>query len=406
MKSRRFRGHRGISPTTDASGRRDSGFHDDGGDGVFLTVSDGEQDVTGTGLLEDFTGPAVQEQLRLSQTSGLNLQVLPPDPLLPARSQRLERGFLGGESSGKVLELILAGRTVIDFRRREHSLHHGVSTFQRPHDAAHFHDIDPDSDHHFAVLTFPGMFHSTQTRDVCFYRFSELEAIGGFVHAFTSRQTDASIEDASSPEEVAHHKPQLLGALEIPASRVVTLRQIHSARILEPQWCPKAPASPVLLGEGDGILIRKPGLYGVIRSADCLPILAVAGSAKAFCCIHAGWRGTLDRIVLQGVRRLLQKTGGDASSLEVAMGPCVRRCCYPVGNEVRARFEAAGHDLDRIFSGMHLDLVEANRAQLETLGVEKILDCDLCTCCRPELFYSHRRNRDRRRMWMLAGFRE
>ncbi len=89
----------------------------------------------------------------------------------------------------------------------------------------------------------------------------------------------------------------------------------------------------------------------------------------------------------------------------MAIGPCIRACCYEVGDEVRRHYGDLEHDLDSVFVGHHLDLVASNRAQAEAAGVTRILDCGLCTSCRHSTFYSYRRKQDTGRQWMLAGFR-
>ena len=72
---------------------------------------------------------------------------------------------------------------------------------------------------------------------------------------------------------------------------------------------------------------------------------------------------------------------------EVALGPCIRQCCYRVGPEVENRFRGAGHPVQELFSEDRLDLVTANRGQLEEMGVSKVIDSNQCTACRTDLFY-------------------
>ncbi|MCH8017185.1 MAG: polyphenol oxidase family protein, partial [Acidobacteria bacterium] len=144
----------------------------------------------------------------------------------------------------------------------------------------------------------------------------------------------------------------------------------------------------------------------VVRTADCLPILVLLAEKKQVCVLHTGWRGTRDRITREGVSRFLEATQASPQQLIAAMGPCIRKCCYEVGPEVRNQYAQSGHDLDRCFSGPQLDLVEANSAQLQELGVTRILDSKMCTACRTDLFYSYRREGETGRMWLLAGFQQ
>ena len=70
------------------------------------------------------------------------------------------------------------------------------------------------------------------------------------------------------------------------------------------------------------------------------------------------------------------------------VGPGIGGCCYEVGPEVLEAFE----DLDGVADGRMLDLRAVVRRKLEAAGVEEIDDVDLCTSCRPDLFFSHRRD--------------
>ena len=240
------------------------------------------------------------------------------------------------------------------------------------------------------------MFYEKRIRSVPFFQFSELEEVPGLVHAFTCRQTDQAC-GLESGERSAVNKTPFLDLLEISAGKTIQLRQVHSNRVLR-------RASPDIdRPEGDGLVLAKPEIFGVIKTADCLPVLVVDPLRRQLVVVHAGWRGTLGRILRRAIAELAG-TGSDPADLTVALGPCIRSCCYEVGPEFPERFKRKGHDVERIFRGRYLDLIEANRVEAEEAGVGRILDSGLCTCCRPEIFYSHRRDQDQRRMWAVAGF--
>jgi YfiH family protein len=120
-------------------------------------------------------------------------------------------------------------------------------------------------------------------------------------------------------------------------------------------------------------------------AADCVPIaLARAnGDAPAVGVLHAGWRGLLAGIAAGGVDAL----GG--TRLVAAVGPAIGPCCYEVGEEVadlfRARFGAG------VLRGSKLDLWTSAELALREAGIADVERFDLCTACRPDLFFSHRR---------------
>ena len=196
---------------------------------------------------------------------------------------------------------------------------------------------------------------------------------------------------------------------------LITLRQIHSDLIHY------VDQTPEHLLAGDGLLTDTPGLLLAVQAADCLPVIVVDRKRRAVGVFHAGWRGTVKRIVEKGVGEMRKHFGSDPSNLVAAIGPGVQACCYEVGAEVRTRFEgqfAYGESLFRevkesdpvrekypllfltarapghseLPNKLFLDLVEANRRQLLDAGVPaKNIDASApCTACHPELLFSYR----------------
>ena len=249
------------------------------------------------------------------------------------------------------------------------------------------------------------MFRQKNPGPASFFVFEELEEIPGFVHAFTSRQTDVSNQEPNPSDEVTLEKKLLLETLGLELNQLFFLRQVHSNRVVTVTRPSKA-AGPTLLGPADGVITVLPAQFPVIRTADCIPIVVLLAEKKQVCVLHTGWRGTRDRITREGVSQFLEATQASPQQLIAAIGPCIRKCCYEVGPEVRNQYARSGHDLDRCFSGPQLDLVEANSAQLQELGVTRILDSKMCTACRTDLFYSYRREGETGRMWLLAGFQQ
>jgi YfiH family protein len=159
------------------------------------------------------------------------------------------------------------------------------------------------------------------------------------------------------------------------------------------------PASDRDLGiaqEADGIMTSRNGVLLGVQTADCIPVLVVDPVKRAVAGFHAGWRGTVARIVEFGVVRMAEEFGSDPANLMAAIGPGIGPCCYTVGDEVWTRFKESFSYADSLFARngdeLRLDLVETNRRQLLSAGLmaEAISVVGGCTSCRPELFYSHR----------------
>ena len=172
---------------------------------------------------------------------------------------------------------------------------------------------------------------------------------------------------------------------------------------------------------GDGLITRTPGIVLGILTADCLPVVLVDPKRRAVGIFHAGWRGTVKRIVEKGVGEMRRNFGSHSRELKAGIGPGIRACCYEVGPEVREQFESQfsygaelfceikesdpirdkypllflsarppGHS--ELPKKLFLDLAEANRRQLVSAGVapRNISISPLCSSCRNDLLFSHR----------------
>jgi len=200
---------------------------------------------------------------------------------------------------------------------------------------------------------------------------------------------------------------------------LLSLRQTHSDLIHRRDG--QCDSMPKQLLSGDGLITDTPGQVLAVLTADCLPIILVDRKRRAVGVFHAGWRGTVKRIVEKGVGEMRQHFQSDPRHLIAAIGPGVQSCCYEVGEEVRTRFEAQFAYAGSLFREMKesdsvrekypllfltarapghselpvklfLDLVEANRRQLLDAGVSAInIDAVApCTACHPESLFSHR----------------
>ncbi len=264
-------------------------------------------------------------------------------------------------------------------------------------------------------------------------RAESLARIPWLVHGFSTRQGGVTEEYGGSQlnlgftkedkrENVERNRELFMSAVGA-ANRgklwpLVNLSQVHSPVVFRVSGKDGVPHS------GDGLITNTPGVLIAVKIADCTPVLAVDLKRKVVGAFHAGWRGTVQRIVEKGVGRMRKEFGSDPAKLIAAIGPGVRACCYAVGREVRDQFEsqfayaaelfsevyvsdpvrerypllfltarAPGHSHEQIGPQLHLDLGMANRRQLEDAGVRaaNITDLGLCTACKPRLLFSYRK---------------
>jgi polyphenol oxidase len=184
------------------------------------------------------------------------------------------------------------------------------------------------------------------------------------------------------PESVTENRHRLAAALELRAEDVLMGMQVHGADVIAHDGAqdPSPYARPgTVLTESDGHVTPVAGLAPLVLVADCLPVALAGPGGVAM--LHCGWRGLAAGIVERGAAAV--------SATAAAIGPGIGRCCYEVGPEVLEGFAGLGKG---IADGRMLDLEEVARRQLRAADVEEIESAGLCTCCNPEVFYSHRRD--------------
>jgi YfiH family protein len=197
--------------------------------------------------------------------------------------------------------------------------------------------------------------------------------IGG-VSAPPYQSLNLGILTDDDQEHVAENRRRLAGRVGLDPERLAWGLQVHGTDLRE--WDgPSGADRP----EADGHLTRTAGLGLLVIVADCLPVALVAPGQAAM--LHCGWRGLAAGIVEKALARFDEPPAA-------AIGPGIGQCCYEVGPEVLAAFS----DLDGVAKGRMLDLRGVARRKLEAAGVTRIEEVDLCTSCRSDLFFSHRRD--------------
>jgi len=277
-------------------------------------------------------------------------------------------------------------------------------------------------------------------------RSAKLGELPWLVHGFSTRLGGVSRHYGGSalnlgftPEDsrasVVRNRQLFLKELGVANGRktwpLISLRQIHSDLIYRVDSPPDEPLA------GDGLITDTAGLLVAVQAADCLPIILVDKKRKAIGVFHAGWRGTVKRIVEKGVGEMRRHFRTDPKHIMAAIGPGVQSCCYDVGEELRIRFQAQFSYADSLFrevkesdpvrekypllflsarapghsdllTKLFLDLKEANRRQLLDAGVlAKNIDSNFpCTACHTELLFSYRAEKGKTgRMMAVAGIR-
>ena len=195
-------------------------------------------------------------------------------------------------------------------------------------------------------------------------------------------------------------------AVGFSVDKVISVPQIHSNIVKEVGFEESGMGYYKTHGFScDGYVTIERGLPLGVKTADCVPILIEARNDEdeviAVSAVHAGWRGTADKIVQNALVKLCN-LGAKAENIYVAIGPCIDECCYEVGNDFSNQIEIKlgqnyknKHIKQKANGCFYANLKGMNLDVLTSFGVpvSNIDICSYCTCCNENLFYSHRRQK-------------
>ena len=215
-----------------------------------------------------------------------------------------------------------------------------------------------------------------------------------------------------SPDHVSQNRQLLCNELGISDHQLFLPHQVHGKGILliNDDFLKCGEEERIKCLEGiDAVVTRIPGICIGVSTADCVPVLLYDEEQKVSAAIHAGWRGTVAKIVSDTVRFMEDECGCAATNMKAIIGPSISLEAFEVGKEVYMEFSAAGFPMDSIsrfyphlagdaeYHGQkgkwHLDLWAANWLLLEKAGIpfQNIQVANVCTYGTSDSFFSARR---------------
>jgi len=295
-----------------------------------------------------------------------------------------------------------------------------------------------------ALTAIPWLAHGFSTRT------------GGVSDEYGSHQLNLGFTEEDTPANVERNRQKFIAKVLLASPKAATpsgeafplvlLNQVHSG-VIHRVWGANPPEDArltlrdvrrgiVFPTAGDGLITNARGILLGVKVADCYPVILSDRRKKAVGVFHAGWRGTVQRIVEKGVGEMRRHFGCRPQDLVAVIGPGIGACCYEIGEEVESRFESQFAYAPELFEDVfdswslktkypmlflnqrapghgepalsrHLDLVKANRQQLLDAGLpeENIHALGLCTSCRTDIFFSYRKERVTGRMLAVVGIR-
>jgi polyphenol oxidase len=240
-------------------------------------------------------------------------------------------------------------------------------------------------------------------------QFSNLSAFKELFHFTTTREGGESIDNYASlylgfnsgdnPGNVHQNRDTLCKALEINQNEIIFPKQTHSATIktiYADFLRSDENEKKTFLSETDAIITDLKGVCIGVKTADCVPVILFDQKQKVIAAIHAGWRGTVQKITYLTVKQMISEFNSDPNDIVAGIGPSISPEVYEVGTEVWSQFDAPYYQLNGLLSSNKrlLDLWKANLDQLTEVGVpaKQIELAKMCTYSNPGTFYSARRD--------------
>ena len=207
-------------------------------------------------------------------------------------------------------------------------------------------------------------------------------------------------------ESVEENYRRIAEAMGVPYEKIVCSDQTHTTnvRVVTQADAGTGIIRPKDYTDVDGLITNVSEITLATFYADCVPLYFVDPVHHAIGLSHSGWRGTVARMGKCTLEAMRREYGTKAADVYCAIGPSICQDCYEVSEDVAVQFEEAfsGHESEILLNKgngkYQLDLWKANEIVLLEAGVkpEHLAVTDVCTCCNPELLFSHRASHGKR----------
>ena len=230
-----------------------------------------------------------------------------------------------------------------------------------------------------------------------YYQFGLLSEEKGLLH-FVSSGENGERSDLSFANPDALKNRQLLAkAVGFEMGQLTLGEQTHSTHVTVVRaeergrgGCDNLSRFP----DTDALVTAEKGICLMVLTADCVPVLLYDPVCRVIAAVHAGWKGTVGKIVVRTLEVMRKEWGCRPENILAAIGPSIGKCCFEVGDEVAARFMEQGFPgvVSQNGDSLHVDLWKANEIQLLSEGIREfhIESAHVCTRCHAHTFFSYR----------------
>lgn len=235
------------------------------------------------------------------------------------------------------------------------------------------------------MIVFEHRGHLTLGRFPVFDEWPDVVAVVSTRHGGISRPPydglNLGLSTADDPLHVAQNRQRFFDALGISGDHVVRPHQVHGTEV-------RYVRTGGFCGDADSAFTDQRGIFVSVSVADCVPILLFDPETGACAAIHAGWRGTAAGVAKATVEEMCRTLSVRPGGIIAAIGPSIGPEAYEVGDDVAEQFDR--DFVRRTGKKPTLDLWSANRAQLESAGVKRIVVAGECTASHSTRYFSHR----------------
>lgn len=252
---------------------------------------------------------------------------------------------------------------------------------------------------------------------VVYLTYPKLETVEGVIHGFSTRLGGVSQGDCFSmnlsfargddESAVRENYKRIARAIGFLEADLVTSDQTHTANVrkVTEKDRGKGIVTARDYTDVDGMVTNVKGLTLATFYADCVPLYFVDPVHEVIGLAHSGWKGTVLKIGAETIKKMSEEYGSRPEDILTAVGPSICQDCYEVSEDVIERFKIAFDERywENLFykkqnAKYQLNLWEANRIIFLESGIRKehISMPNLCTCCNPEVLFSHRASHGKR----------
>lgn len=272
--------------------------------------------------------------------------------------------------------------------------------------------------------------YSNKDKELMYMTFDGLRQTGIVGHCFSTRlggvsegylgSMNLSYARGDKKENVDENFQRIAALFGKQTSDIVCSLQTHTTNVrkVTSKDCGKGVTRERDYDDVDGLITNEAGIILATFYADCVPLFIVDPVHKAIGLSHSGWRGTVGKMGKVTLDKMAEEYGTRPEDVTVAIAPSICQNCYEVSEDValafqeafpqdeqkaaeylkRYRQEITKEDIDNCLfykkeNGKYqLNLWYANFRVFRDVGVlnENIEVTDVCTCCNPELLFSHR----------------